>query len=268
MGSLTNFYKRVVSKARPEARLRALLILALLLVCSLGINMLLARRVSKLTTLVSRMKSESRLVAGDKVPAITARDPEGRTAVLDYAGTDLPTVLFVITPKCGWCTKNIMNMRTLAASASDRYRFVGLSLESDKLVDYVTRNQLEFPVYTDLPLVPMKQYKLGGTPQTTRFRTPEISGQVRWIDTQAVPLTVENGVVTSVLTVSRPLSRRPWRTPAQGRRPDIAMPPVPLAQAVHSRHRLCAPGESAATLATLEAQWAAPPVLLPSTPIG
>lgn len=166
MGSLTNFYKRVVSKARPEARLRALLILALLLVCSLGINMLLARRVSKLTTLVSRMKSESRLVAGDKVPAITARDPEGRTAVLDYAGTDLPTVLFVITPKCGWCTKNIMNMRTLAASASDRYRFVGLSLESDKLVDYITRNQLEFPVYTDLPLVPMKQYKLGGTPQT------------------------------------------------------------------------------------------------------
>ena len=166
MGSLTNFYKRVVSKARPEARLRALLILALLLVCSLGINMLLARRVSKLTTLVSRMKFESRLVAGDKVPAITARDPEGRTAVLDYAGTDLPTVLFVITPKCGWCTKNIMNMRTLAASASDRYRFVGLSLESDKLVDYITRNQLEFPVYTDLPLVPMKQYKLGGTPQT------------------------------------------------------------------------------------------------------
>ena len=166
MSSLTNLYKRVVSKAKPEARLRAFLILAVLLVCSLGINMLLARRVIRLQTLVSRMKSESRLVQGDKVPAITARDLQGRTAVLDYAGTDLPTVLFVITPNCGWCTKNIMNMRTLAANASDRYRFVGLSLESDKLVDYVTQNKLEFPVYTELPLMPMKQYKLGGTPQT------------------------------------------------------------------------------------------------------
>lgn len=166
MGSFTNFYKRVASKAKPEAGLRALLVLALLLVCSLGINMLLARRVARLTTLVSRMKSESRLTQGDKVPAITARDLQGRTAVLDYAGTNLPTVLFVITPTCGWCTKNIMNMRTLAANASDRYRFVGLSLDSDKLVDYVKQNQLEFPVYTELPLLPMKQYKLGGTPQT------------------------------------------------------------------------------------------------------
>ena len=166
MSSLSNLYKRVVSKAKPEARLRTFLILAVLLVCSLGINMLLARRVIRLQTLVSRMKSESRLVQGDKVPPITARDLQGRTAVLDYAGTDLPTVLFVITPNCGWCTKNIMNMRTLAANASDRYRFVGLSLESDKLVDYVTQNKLEFPVYTELPLMPMKQYKLGGTPQT------------------------------------------------------------------------------------------------------
>lgn len=166
MSLFNNLHKRVVSKVKPEARFRALLILAVLLVCSLGINMLLARRVTRLQTLVSRMKSESRLVQGDKVPGITARDLQGHTAVLDYAGTDLPTVLFVITPKCGWCTKNIMNMRTLAANASDRYRFIALSLESDKLAEYVTQKKLEFPVYTDLPLVPMKQYKLGGTPQT------------------------------------------------------------------------------------------------------
>ena len=62
MSSLTNLYKRVVSKVKPEARLRTFLILAVLLVCSLGINMLLARRVIRLQTLVSRMKSESRIV--------------------------------------------------------------------------------------------------------------------------------------------------------------------------------------------------------------
>jgi hypothetical protein len=43
---------------------------------------------------------------------------------------------------------------------------VGLSLSSDKLIDYVKENKLEFPIYTDLPILTMREYKLGGTPQT------------------------------------------------------------------------------------------------------
>ena len=86
--------------------------------------------------------------------------------VFDYKGIDRPTVVFVIAPTCGWCTKNIMNMRALAEQAKDRYRFVGFSLSSDKLLNYVKENKLEFPVFTDLPYIPTRQYKLGGTPQT------------------------------------------------------------------------------------------------------
>lgn len=166
MGSVVDLYKLGVSKVRPEARVSAFLILAALLVCSLGINLLLARRVVSLKTQVGRMRSEAVLAKGDKVPAITARDPQGNTAVLDYKSTSVPTVLFVISPSCGWCTKNIMNMRALADKAGDRYRFVGLSLSSDKLSDYVAENRLQFPVYTDLPFAPLRDYKLGGTPQT------------------------------------------------------------------------------------------------------
>jgi len=166
MGSVVDLYKLGVSKVRPEARLSGFLILATLLVCSLGINLLLARRVVSLKTLVGTLKSEARLAEGDKVSAITARDPQGHIAVLDYGNTNVPTVLFVISPTCGWCTKNIMNMRALAEKAGDRYRFVGLSLSSDKLSEYVAENKLQFPVYTDLPFVPLQDYKLGGTPQT------------------------------------------------------------------------------------------------------
>ncbi len=166
MGSFVDSYKSGVSKTRREPRLKWFLILAALLVCSLGINVLLARRVASLKSLVSLMRSESRLSEGDQVPSITARDLQGRTAVLDYGGTNLPTVLFVITPACDWCTKNIMNMRTLAEKAGDRYRFVALSLDSEKLTEYVTGHQLNFPIYTDLPFGPLQQYKLGGTPQT------------------------------------------------------------------------------------------------------
>jgi peroxiredoxin len=166
MGSFVDSYKSGVSKARREPSLKWVLILAGLLVCSLGVNLLLARRLASLKTLVSLMRSESRLSEGDQVPSIAARDLQGRTAMLDYGGTNLPTVLFVITPGCEWCTKNIMNMRTLAEKAGDRYRFVALSLDSEKLIEYVTGHKLNFPIYTDLPYAPTQQYKLGGTPQT------------------------------------------------------------------------------------------------------
>lgn len=166
MASVVDLYRLGVSKVRPEARVSGFLIITTLLVCSLGINLLLARRVVNLKSLVGTMKSEARLAAGDKVPGITARDPQGNIAILDYRSASVPTVLFVISPTCRWCTQNIMNMRALNAQAGDRYRFVGLSLSSDKLSEYVAENKLQFPVYTDLPYAPMRDYKLGGTPQT------------------------------------------------------------------------------------------------------
>jgi peroxiredoxin len=165
MGSLVNLVKRSVPTGT-EVRLRAFLILGGLLIISLAINLLLARRVANLKRTVGTIKAESRLALGDTLPAIVAKDPQGHPAKLDYSETPLPTVVFIITPTCGWCTKNIMNMRALVENTGNRYRFVGLSLSSDQLVDYVKENKLEFPIYTDLPILAMREYKLGGTPQT------------------------------------------------------------------------------------------------------
>lgn len=166
MSSLVDLYKRSVPRITQEARFRTVLILGGLLVCSLAINLILARRVANLKRTIAVIKSESRLALGDTLPAIVAKDPHGRTAVLNYSETQLPTVVFIITPTCGWCTKNVMNMRALVKNAGARYRFVGLSLSSDKLSDYVKENKLEFPIYTDLPILTMREYKLSGTPET------------------------------------------------------------------------------------------------------
>ena len=166
MGSLVDLYRRSVPGVTKEARFRTVLIFGGLLVCSLAINLILARRVASLKRTIAVIKSESRLALGDTLPAIVAKDPHGRTAVLNYSETQLPTVVFIITPTCGWCTKNVMNMRALVKNAGARYRFVGLSLSSDKLIDYVKENKLEFPIYTDLPIVTMREYKLSGTPET------------------------------------------------------------------------------------------------------
>lgn len=166
MGSLLELYRRSVPRGTTETRFRTILILGGLLIFSLAINLLLARRVAGLKRTISVIKSESRLALGDTLPPIVAKDPHGRTAILDYSETERPTVVFIITPTCGWCTKNVMNMRALVENAGNRYRFVGLSLSSDKLLDYVKDNKLEFPIYTDLPILTMREYKFGGTPQT------------------------------------------------------------------------------------------------------
>jgi len=166
MGSLVDLFRRSVPRGKTEVRFRIILILGGLLVCSLAINLLLARRVASLKRTIGVIKSESRLALGDTLPAIVAKDPHGRTAILDYSETQLPTVVFTFTPTCGWCTKNVMNMRALVENTGSRYRFVGLSLSSDKLIDYVKENKLQFPIYTDLPILTMREYKLGGTPQT------------------------------------------------------------------------------------------------------
>lgn len=167
MGAVSDFYKTSSSKVGfQQPRLIGFLVLAAFLVCSLAINLLLTRRLANAKKIVTAMKSESQLGEGDKLPPMTAKDLQGQIVKLDYKNTNRPTVVFVISPTCGWCTKNIMNMRALAEKASDRYRFVAFSLNSDKLQDYVKENKLEFPVLTDLPYIPTRDYKLGGTPET------------------------------------------------------------------------------------------------------
>jgi len=166
MASLVDWFKHRIPYLRPQPSMNSFLLLAVLLVASLGINLLLVRKVASLKNRVATIRSESRLNAGNKVPMIMAKDPQGRSVVFDYRVNKLPTVVFVITPTCKWCTQNIMNMRTLVAKAGDRFQFVGFSLSSNKLYEYVTQNKLDFPMYTDLPLIPTSEYKLGGTPQT------------------------------------------------------------------------------------------------------
>lgn len=168
MASVAEWFKHGVTYRKPQPGLTSFVVVVVLLVFSLGINLLLSRRVSSLKQQVTNIRSELRLTEGDKVPSMTiaAKDPQGRDAVFDYRTNKLPTVVFVITPTCKWCTQNIMNMRELVEKASDRFQFVGFSLSSDKLNDYVTQNKLNFPIYTNLPLNPTSSYKLGGTPQT------------------------------------------------------------------------------------------------------
>jgi hypothetical protein len=58
------------------------------------------------------------------------------------------------------------SMKALVTQSGSRYRFIGLSLSSERLTDYIRDNSLPFPVYSHLSPDTVKTYKLGSTPAT------------------------------------------------------------------------------------------------------
>lgn len=136
------------------------------LVGSVTLNVLLAHRVRKLTYARSASITEHQLKAGTMVPPITANRLNGHQEVISYLGSSQPTVLYVFTPPCTWCARNVDNFKALLGKEGGQYRFIGLSLSGDTLSEYVAKNDLRLPVYSSLSPETLKTYKLVSTPQT------------------------------------------------------------------------------------------------------
>lgn len=155
-----------------SGKFRALLsfnsVLTLFLVCSVVINVMLSLRVSALKKEADAAAHGQNLKPGTPVPRMEAKSLDGSPASVSYEGA-LPTVFYVFSVTCHWCEQNLDNIKALSASASGRYRFVGISLDRDDptvVSDYAAKNGLAFPIYYSPSLATLKSYKLGGTPHT------------------------------------------------------------------------------------------------------
>lgn len=133
---------------------------------SVLLNVLLAHKVRSMTYARSAQIAEYQLKAGTTVPPITANRLGGQQETITYGQADQGTVLYIFTPTCVWCARNIDNLKTLTGRESGEYRFVGLSLSDAGLAEYVAKNELKFPVYSGLSSETEKSYRLNGTPQT------------------------------------------------------------------------------------------------------
>lgn len=139
-------------------------ILFLMLIISVLINVVLAHKVRQYSS-VGAAKAQL-LPSGALVPPIDAIDLNGKKQTLVYSQVSNPTVLYIFTPPCSWCARNMENIKQLAAQKGTEYRFIGLSLSKQDLRNYVASQGLTIPVYTDLSAEILKTYKLGATPQT------------------------------------------------------------------------------------------------------
>jgi peroxiredoxin len=137
-----------------------------LLGLSLVVNVLLSRKVSSLRSTVSQLMAHSSLKVGSRVPPILGRSVTGKDQVLNYADVQIPTVLYVFTPQCEWCKRNIDNLRVLIANSGSHYRMIGISLSKTDLNEYLEKEHLNLAVYSDIDDFTRKSYYFGDTPTT------------------------------------------------------------------------------------------------------
>jgi peroxiredoxin len=146
---------------------RAIWALTIMLGVSLVTNLLLAYKIKRLNESLEALTAPPpALQIGVTVAPIKAHGLDGQPAVISYAGGAQPIVLYVFTPQCSWCARNLANLKTLLAQKQGAYRFVGLSLTDKDLNEYVAKNQLSCPVYFNPAEEALREYKLGSTPQT------------------------------------------------------------------------------------------------------
>ena len=155
----------MLKDGKPTARAGLALIVAAL-VASITLNVLLAHKVRSITNARSARISDYLLKVGANVPPITANRLGAQQETITYLSAGQPTVLYIFTPPCTWCARNMDNFKTLVDAKSRSYRFIGLSLSEEGLARYVEKNDLKLPIYSGLSAEARQAYKLSGTPQT------------------------------------------------------------------------------------------------------
>jgi peroxiredoxin len=155
-----------------------------LLLVSVSLNVILARRVWSFTHPRSIRSAESPLKAGTIVPSLAVKRMDGQPNLISYQSSKQSTVLYILTPSCSWCARNMDSFKTLLNKEGGQYRFIGLSLSEDRLAEYVARNELKLPIYSGLSPDAVKTYKLGSTPQTIVI-SPEGKVLQNWVGAYA-----------------------------------------------------------------------------------
>ncbi|MCC7186754.1 MAG: redoxin domain-containing protein [Acidobacteria bacterium] len=155
--------------------------LALLLLVSLSINLTLARTVTNLNRRVARNYSTAGRVlqAGDPAPPFVARGVDA--AQVEYVFSDVKrTMVYVFSPQCAWCEKNLDNLKALVAHADGAFDVLAVSLQSEGVAAYLAERDLSVTTLVEPSDDTRAAYRLGATP-TTFVVGPQRTVEKVWI---------------------------------------------------------------------------------------
>jgi peroxiredoxin len=140
-----------------------------LLAASLATNVFLAYRVLR-----PGDDQPAPIAVGQVVPPAEVATTDGRQELIRYSEQRQPTLVYVFSPSCHFCSANVDNIKALFQARGSAYRFVGVSLQQDGLTSYVQTHDLKFSVYSATPHM-QSTYRLNAIPQTLLI---EPSGRV------------------------------------------------------------------------------------------
>jgi hypothetical protein len=185
-------------------------VLLLALAGSLGLNVSLGRELQRRPE-----PTETRMAGlqkGTTLPSIEAKDLSGRPVTLSFSG-DPQTVVYVLSPLCGWCKRNEPNIVALGKGAAGRYRFIGLSTNGDlKMLNTLLKeNPLPFEVYWVESTDVIEKLDLGVTPQTALLNAQGVIQQA-W---QGAYLNVSANEIESTFKIALPGLRDATRSGAK-----------------------------------------------------
>jgi peroxiredoxin len=86
------------------------------------------------------------LKEGDRIADVTLETPTKQRIPIKWEADGKATIVYLFTPTCVWCRRNIEAMRALEEAARD-YHFIAVSLTRDGVSDYIAANHLTFPVF-------------------------------------------------------------------------------------------------------------------------
>jgi len=104
---------------------------------------------------------------GDSLAGVRVHNSAGQ--LVDLTVGPARTLIYVFSRTCGWCEKNIPNMKALQQGVNGRFRLIAISVNGDapSVVDqHMVESGLAFEMYYGVDPESQKKYGLGATPQT------------------------------------------------------------------------------------------------------
>ena len=142
--------------------LAGLLVLALLM-----LNAALIVQNKKLRASLATNKSPI-LEEGVLVPSLSGVDVDGKEFTLDFGADPRKVLIFVFSPRCGYCTQNMPNWSVIAKRLDRRsFRIVAVSTLSEGVREYIGKHGLtDVQVISEVDPKTRVSYEMNVTPQT------------------------------------------------------------------------------------------------------
>ncbi len=141
--------------------------IVLLLSISSLVNVGLVLKLKSQQSYIDYLKQDGNLRINAIVPSIKAMSSDGHPVTIRFDDASVPTVLYVMSPSCGWCKKNQANIAALVTKTGCtvpfRWAFAVLGWLASI---YRSRVSPPYQIFSQLEPATLTTYRLGATPET------------------------------------------------------------------------------------------------------